>query len=133
MNKIVSILALTFALVLGAKAQSIIIDVPMTTAWDCVGTNFTFTANTTNAAPVTNLVVTASQGLHHAFHIYSTSNAFNVFLDKTIDGSTWATNNVIAIAANQVFETNITQKIMSYRIRSYGSNTVGGVNYLGGR
>lgn len=133
MNKIASILTLTFALVLGAKAQSIVTDVPQAVAWDLVGTNFAFTVNTTNTAPVTNLVVDASQGLYHTFQFYSSSNAFQCFLDKTLDGSRWSTNAVIALAANQTFETNLVQKVYQYRIRSFGSNTQGGVNYLGGR
>lgn len=133
MNKLASILALTFALVLGAKGQSIIVDVPNTTSWDLIGTNYAFTVNTTNTAPVTNLVVDASASLYHTFQFYSTSNAFQCFLDKSLGSNVWSTNAVISLAANQVFETNLVQKVYYFRIRSFGSNTQGGVNYVGGR
>ncbi len=133
MNKIASILTLTFALVLGAKAQSIIVDVPHTVGWDIVGTNFVFPQTVTNTAPVTNAVFDATSGLYHTFQFYSTSNAFQCFLDKSLNGTNWSTNAVIAIAANQVFETNLVQKVYSYRIRSVGSNIQGGVNYINGR
>lgn len=133
MSKIASILALTFALVLGAKAQSVVADVPSTVAFDLVGTNHVFTGSTTNTSAITNLVIDASQGLYHSFHLYSSSNSFVNFLDSSLDGTVWKTNPAITLTTNQLFVTNTLEKVRYYRLRTSGSNTAGGLNYIGGR
>ena len=97
------------------------------------------TSANTNSVGVASTTNRIDANLHHTVQAYcssSTSNYFAIAIDKSLDSTNWTLGNTNLIATtltSGVNETNWVGKVAYIRVRTFGTNVTGQVNYLGGR
>ena len=95
----------------------------------------TLTSPNTNSFSITNRVDCC---LYSTIHIYNSTNlnGFSFVVDRSLDSTNWiagATNTVPGSTNGGISEATFTGKYGFLRVRTFGTNIVGGITYLGGR
>jgi hypothetical protein len=78
--------------------------------------------------------IEADFALYHTFQVYNTStNTIGYSIARTLDNTNWyygATNYLVGAG---VAEATIAGKELDFKVLTFQTNAVGGINYLGGR
>lgn len=135
MKRLLAIVALSFIVLSTVKAEPPLTDVVYPTSLAFTSDYATYLnlsgANTNSVSP-TNRV---DGNLYHTFHFVSQTNlnGLSYVIDRSLDSTNFYAGATNSVGTNAVAEATITGKEGYFRVRIFGTNVLGSVNYLGGR